>query len=127
MTRMPGPDCAVMCNLINTHTHAHINIYTQRKIVEDQALTFRTRHYLCRQDVALARRWGTEGEQGMRDGRRQKVTEPGTETEEDVDGNRDVITEEGEGERELWKLRSDVIGGSKDARGRAVPTSNQQP
>ena len=21
MTRMPGPDCAVMCNLINTHTH----------------------------------------------------------------------------------------------------------
>ena len=25
MTRMTGPDCAVMCNLINTHTH------TQRK------------------------------------------------------------------------------------------------
>ena len=24
MTRMTGPDCAVMCNLINTHTHAHI-------------------------------------------------------------------------------------------------------
>ena len=22
MTRMTGPDCAVMCNLINTHTHA---------------------------------------------------------------------------------------------------------
>ena len=21
MTRMTGPDCAVMCNLINTHTH----------------------------------------------------------------------------------------------------------
>ena len=26
MTRMTGPDCAVMCNLINTHTHTpHID------------------------------------------------------------------------------------------------------
>ena len=23
MTRMTGPDCAVMCNLINTHSHTH--------------------------------------------------------------------------------------------------------
>ena len=23
MTRMAGPDCAVMCNLINRHTHTH--------------------------------------------------------------------------------------------------------
>ena len=23
MTRMTGPDCAVVCNLINTHTHTH--------------------------------------------------------------------------------------------------------
>ena len=23
MTRMTGPDCAVMCNLINTYTHTH--------------------------------------------------------------------------------------------------------
>ena len=23
MTRMTGPDCTVMCNLINTHTHTH--------------------------------------------------------------------------------------------------------
>ena len=23
MTRMTGPDCAVMCNLINTHTRTH--------------------------------------------------------------------------------------------------------
>ena len=23
MTRMTGPDCAVMCNLINIHTHTH--------------------------------------------------------------------------------------------------------
>ena len=29
MTRMTGPDCAVMCNLINTytHTHTHTHIY----------------------------------------------------------------------------------------------------
>ena len=26
MTRMTGPDCAVMCNLMNTHTHT----YTRR-------------------------------------------------------------------------------------------------
>ena len=24
MPRMTGPDCAVMCNLINTHTHIHV-------------------------------------------------------------------------------------------------------
>ena len=24
MTRMTRPDCAVMCNLINTHTHTHM-------------------------------------------------------------------------------------------------------
>ena len=23
MTRMTGPDCTVMCNLISTHTHTH--------------------------------------------------------------------------------------------------------
>ena len=26
MTRMRGPDCAVMCNLINTHTHTHTTL-----------------------------------------------------------------------------------------------------
>ena len=25
MTRMTGPDCVVMCNLINTQTHKHTN------------------------------------------------------------------------------------------------------
>ena len=28
MTRMTGPDCAVMCNLINTHTHTHMEMGT---------------------------------------------------------------------------------------------------
>ena len=26
MTRMTGPDCAVMCDLINTHTRTHSSI-----------------------------------------------------------------------------------------------------
>ena len=29
MTRLAGPDCAVMCNLINTHTHTHT--HTRKK------------------------------------------------------------------------------------------------
>ena len=32
MTRMTRPDCAVMCNLINTHTHTHTHTYTKRYI-----------------------------------------------------------------------------------------------
>ena len=31
MTRMTGPDCVVMCNLINTHTHTHT--HTKRAMV----------------------------------------------------------------------------------------------
>ena len=27
MTRMTGPDCAVMCNLIHTHTHTHTHTH----------------------------------------------------------------------------------------------------
>ena len=83
MTRMTGPDCAVMCNLINTHTHILIKELAIRRVqhrsetysndsqhlaegtevarlrrrfsfVLQQALSFRTRHHLCRQGVALA-------------------------------------------------------------------------
>ena len=94
MTRMTRPDCAVMCNLINTHTHTHtrdvgsdvnalIKELAIRRVqhrsetysndsqhlaegtevarlrrrfsfVLQQALSFRTRHHLCRQGVALA-------------------------------------------------------------------------
>ena len=31
MTRMTGPDCAVICNLINTHTHTHTHKGKQKK------------------------------------------------------------------------------------------------
>ena len=30
MTRMAGPDCAVMCNLINTHTHTQARALPER-------------------------------------------------------------------------------------------------
>ena len=32
MTRMTGPDCVVMCNLINTHTHTHTHSHTQTRV-----------------------------------------------------------------------------------------------
>ena len=28
MTRMTGPDCVVMCNLINTYIHTYIHTYS---------------------------------------------------------------------------------------------------
>ena len=31
MTRMTGPDCAVMCNLINTHARTHTYTHTEDK------------------------------------------------------------------------------------------------
>ena len=33
MTRMTGPDCAVMCNFINIHTYIHVSLIPPR---EDQ-------------------------------------------------------------------------------------------
>ena len=32
MTRMTGPDCVVMCNLINTYIHTYIHTYIQTYI-----------------------------------------------------------------------------------------------
>ena len=29
MTRMTGPDCVVMCNLINTYIHTYIHTYKE--------------------------------------------------------------------------------------------------
>ena len=37
MTRMTGPDCAVMCNLINTHTHTHTHTQTNTQTVDSVA------------------------------------------------------------------------------------------
>ena len=80
MTRMTGPDCVVVCNLINTHTHICIHTHIHKRgrgwerrrererdrrgrrrseeahknCRRDQALSFRMRHHLGRQGVALA-------------------------------------------------------------------------
>ena len=32
MTRMTGPDCVVMCNLINTYIHTYIHTYIQGSV-----------------------------------------------------------------------------------------------
>ena len=37
MTRMTGPDCAVMCNLINTHTHTHTQCPIPRKCGNEES------------------------------------------------------------------------------------------
>ena len=37
MTRMTGPDCAVICNLINTHTHTHSHINWSMLVPEKAA------------------------------------------------------------------------------------------
>ena len=33
MTRMTGPDCVVMCNLINKYIHTYIHTYIQNKYI----------------------------------------------------------------------------------------------
>ena len=48
MTRMTGPDCAVMCNLINTHTHTQYG-KVQESVGEG-------RHGVCGMPGGLARR-----------------------------------------------------------------------
>ena len=37
MTRMTGPDCVVMCNLINTYIHTYIHTYARPGREEDTA------------------------------------------------------------------------------------------
>ena len=33
MTRMTGPDCVVMCNLINTYIHTYIHTYPLSRLI----------------------------------------------------------------------------------------------
>ena len=74
MTRMTGPDCVVMCNLINTHTHTHT--HTQL-------------HKSCRRHV---RNWGDLG--GKRKNRREVRVGPVAANNPD---NLENIKEAGEG------------------------------
>ena len=34
MTRMTGPDCVVMCNLINTYIHTYMHTYIVTSIID---------------------------------------------------------------------------------------------
>ena len=48
MTRMTGPDCVVMCNLINTHTHIHTQThshYTINKPLFELNVNYHTHMY----------------------------------------------------------------------------------
>ena len=85
MTRMTRPDCAVMCNLINIHTNIHTDIHIFSFVLQ-RALSFRTRHYLCRQGVALActRRPHSQGPASVQAHRTGGVT--GSEGQEGANG-----------------------------------------
>ena len=39
MTRMTGPDCVVMCNLINTHTHTQVRYVWWLVVIGDKLCT----------------------------------------------------------------------------------------
>ena len=112
MTRMTGPDCAVMCNfqkythtrihLMNTHTntHAQTHIHTQ-----------------------------THKHGGGGRARNEDKYENEHEcrvVSENRSGKGDKNRDEGRGEREPGNLQSGRVG-LEDARGGATPTSNQEP
>ena len=40
MTSMTGPDCAVMCNLINIHTHTYTHIHMKKAEERESLRTF---------------------------------------------------------------------------------------
>ena len=127
--------------------------HLERSRIDDQALPFRTRHHLCRQEVATsgsqqlraqdrapARRCGTKGKQDTRDRREETVTGTGTRagtggrtrtgegTGTGAGGRAGTIIDMRVEERESLGTDETVIGsGSEDARERATPTSNQQP
>ena len=43
MTRMTGPDCVVMCNLINIHTHTHTHtLIINLSIISWREIVFKT-------------------------------------------------------------------------------------
>ena len=40
MTRMTGPDCVVMCNLINTYIHTYIHTYSIQTYIHTYIHTY---------------------------------------------------------------------------------------
>ena len=92
------PNCPVMCSLMNTHSHTHTHIQylvegtevaplrRRFSFVLQQALSFRTRHHLCRQAVALAstRHLRSQGAVFVHAYRTERVT--GSEAREGANG-----------------------------------------
>ena len=100
-----------MCNLINIHTYIHTYIHLAEgtevarlrrrfSFVSQQALSFRTRHHLCRQGVALAstRRPHSQGPASVQAHRTGGVTgSEGQERANGVGGGIGVGGENGDG------------------------------
>ena len=90
MTRVTGSDCAVMCNLINIHSITYMHTYIHSGALFDNhsrlKISFRTRHHLCRQGVALAstRQPHSQGPASVQAHRTGGVTE--TEGQEGANG-----------------------------------------
>ena len=67
MTRMTGPDCVVMCNLINTHTHTRTHTHTYIGSGRAEAKKRKKPHKACRRHVGNGGDFG-----GKRKQRRKK-------------------------------------------------------
>ena len=75
MTRMTGPDCVVMCNLINTYIHTYIHTYmyihTYIHVLipprEDQCEWHRMTRMTGPDCVVMTHRLGVEGGRGRND------------------------------------------------------------
>ena len=83
MTRMTRPDCAVMCNLINTHTHTHTHQYEWHRLTRTtkpdcviMCNLIDTHTHTCRSDphsllglFSVMVRFRTRGEEDLRGNR----------------------------------------------------------
>ena len=70
MTRMTGPDCVVMCNLINTHTHTHTHTHTQGTLIPHASPSLQTGGGACEHPTAPCARPGVGTSASHRGGNR---------------------------------------------------------
>ena len=99
MTRMTGPDCAVMCNVINTGTHTHTHTHTNNRQLRSQGLVSVQAH----RTRGVTGSEGQEGANGVGGGDGDGNGVGGGKGDEDNgNGNEDRI---GEGVREAKKRK----------------------
>ena len=72
MTRMTRPDCAVMCNFINTHTRTHTHRKTESHWPEGGEIGMTRENAGNRQEGATSK-WRPESGEGSKE--RWRVTE----------------------------------------------------